>query len=123
MTLNENNYVDKAKQVMDGLFSQGKCFLTTTKIRGLLAMTTDIYNEVLPLTEDELSDEIKGKINYLKVHFLYEAGRERNVKDFIKKAHIIECIEEIQGSRKNYLLFSRYMEALVAYFKFNGGRD
>ena len=86
-------------------------------------MTTDIYNEVLPLTEDELSDEIKGKINYLKVHFLYEAGRERNVKDFIKKAYIIECIEEIQGSRKNYLLFSRYMEALVAYFKFNGGRD
>ena len=108
---------------MDCLFGQGKCFLTTTKIRGLLAMTTDIYNEVLPLTEDELSDEIKGKINYLKVHFLYEAGRERNVKDFIKKTHIIEYIEEIQGSRKNYLLFSRYMEALVAYFKFNGGRD
>ena len=123
MRLNEKKYVDEAKKVMDGLFSQGKCFLTTTKIRGLLSMTTDIYNEVLPLTEDELSDEIKGKINYLKVHFLYEAGRERNVKDFIKKAHIIECIEEIQGSRKNYLLFSRYMEALVAYFKFNGGRD
>lgn len=129
MTLNENNYVDKAKQVMDELFYQGRCSLTATKIRGLLAMTADIYNEVLPLTEDEMSDEIKGKINYLKVHFLYEVGKGKTRKDqypvkcFIEKAHIIQYIEEIQGSRENYLLFSRYMEALVAYFKFKGGRD
>ena len=118
MTLNENNYVDKAKQVMDELFYQGRCSLTATKIRGLLAMTAD-----------KMSDEIKGKINYLKVHFLYEVGKGKTRKDqypvkcFIEKAHIIQYIEEIQGSRENYLLFSRYMEALVAYFKFKGGRD
>lgn len=129
MKINNKDYVDKAKEVMDKLRKTDRrgnlvYGFTTTKIRGLLSMTTDIYNEVLPLTEDELSDEIKGKINYLKVHFLYEAGRDgKGVGEFIRKANIIEYIDEIQGSRDNYLLFSRYMEALVAYFKFNGGRD
>lgn len=128
MKINNKDYVDKAKEVMDKLCKPDKrgnfgYSFTTTKIRGLLSMTTDIYNEVLPLTEDKLSDEIKGKINYLKVHFLYEAGREKNVGEFIRKANIIQYLDEIQGSRENYLLFSRYMEALVAYFKFNGGRD
>lgn len=75
MILNKKDYVDKAQKVMDKLQSDRRFGLTTTKIRGLLAMTMDIYNEIMPLTEDELSDEIKGKINYLKVHVLYEAGR------------------------------------------------
>lgn len=124
MILNKKDYVDKAQKVMDKLQSDRRFGLTTTKIRGLLAMTMDIYNEIMPLTEDELSDEIKGKINYLKVHVLYEAGRNPwDVKKFVGEAQIIPCIDEIQGSRERYILFSNYMEALVAYFKFNGGRD
>ena len=124
MILNKKDYVDKAQKVMDKLQSDRRFGLTTTKIRGLLAMTMDIYNEIMPLTEDELSDEIKGKINYLKVHVLYEAGRNPwDVTKFVEEAQIIPCIDEIQGSRERYILFSNYMEALVAYFKFNGGRD
>ena len=124
MILNKKDYVDKAQKVMDKLQSDRRFGLTTTKIRGLLAMTMDIYNEIMPLTEDELSDGINGKINYLKVHVLYEAGRNpRDVKKFVEEAQIKPCIDEIQGSRERYILFSNYMEALVAYFKFNGGRD
>ena len=124
MILNKKDYVDKAQKVMDKLQSDKRFDLTTTKIRGLLAMTMDIYNEIMPLTEDELSDEINGKINFLKVHVLYEAGRNPwDVKKSVEEAQIIPCIDEIQGSRERYILFSSYMEALVAYFKFNGGRD
>lgn len=124
MILNKKDYVDKAQKVMDKLQKDKSFDLTTTKIRGLLAMTMDIYNEIMPSTEDELSDEINGKINFLKVHVLYEAGRNRkDVKKFVEEAQIIPCIDEIQGSRERYILFSSYMEALVAYFKFNGGRD
>ena len=67
MILNKKDYVDKAQKVMDKLQKDKSFDLTTTKIRGLLAMTMDIYNEIMPLTEDELSDEINGKINFLKV--------------------------------------------------------
>ena len=56
MILNKKDYVDKAQKVMDKLQKDKSFDLTTTKIRGLLAMTMDIYNEIMPLTEDELSE-------------------------------------------------------------------
>ena len=126
MILNEKDYVDKAEKVMKSIKERnhGRFPFTTTKIRGLLAMTMDIYNEVLPLREDELPEDVKGKINYLKVHFLYEAGRYKNdVKPFVEKAQLIACLDEVQGSKERYERFCHYMEALVSYFKYYGGRD
>jgi CRISPR-associated protein Csm2 len=35
----------------------------------------------------------------------------------------LEIIKEINGSRKNYILFNHYLEALVAFRKFHGGND
>ena len=54
---------------------------------------------------------------------MYECGREPKVKEFVKEAEIIELLKEIGQSKKNYLLFSNYMEALVAFHKFYGGQD
>ena len=45
------------------------------------------------------------------------------MKAFVKEAKIIECIDEIGNSKAKYLLFNRYMEALIAYHKFYGGKD
>ena len=64
-----------------------------------------------------------GRIAYLKVRILYEAGREPAVKDFVERAEIIKCIDEIGSSKKKYLLFNRYLEALVAYHRFFDGKD
>lgn len=93
------------------------------KIRNLLAMTADIYNEVIGSQDDKLSNEIRGKINYLKIRFVYEAGRETKVKTLVEKAEILHHIDDIKDSRTQFILFSRYMEALVAYRKFIGGHD
>ena len=41
----------------------------------------------------------------------------------MKEAEIIDLLKEIGQSKKNYLLFSNYMEALVAFHKFYGGQD
>ena len=62
---------------------------------------------------------------YLRVRVMYECGRdnEHKVEKFIKKAEIIECLKEIGASKKNYLLFSRYMEALIAFHKYYGGKE
>lgn len=97
--------------------------VTTSKIRNLLAMASDIYNEVVILQEDQLSDELNGRIEYLRIRFVYEAGREQTVRDFVTDAKLVEILKEIKGSRKNYILFSRYMESLVAFHKFYGGKD
>lgn len=129
MRLTEENYVEVAEKVMQDICSQkdrnGKSIspVTTSKIRNLLAMTAGIYNEVLNVQEDKLSNETIGRINYLKIRFVYESGREPKVKMLVQKADILQHLDEINGSRKQYILFSRYMEALVAYRKFLGGRD
>lgn len=129
MTITEQNYVDKAEQVIKTLRSakdkRGKAVpqITTTKIRNLLAMTADIYNEVLNSATDQLDEEVAGRIEYLKIRFVYESGREDAVKALVEQAQILQAIAEIQGSKERFLLFSKYMEALVAYHRYYGGND
>ena len=45
------------------------------------------------------------------------------MKDLVTKAKLIECIGEIKGNKKNFIQFNRYLEAIVAYRKYLGGRD
>ncbi|MCI8337294.1 MAG: type III-A CRISPR-associated protein Csm2 [Lachnospiraceae bacterium] len=128
MILKNDTYVAKAEKAIKTLaekkHGQGRSnMVTTTQLRNLLATTADIYNEVCISMDERLSEDIRGRINYLKVRFLYEAGRELQVKKFVDKAQIIKAIDEVKGSRKNYILFNKYMEALVAYHRFYGGKD
>ena len=126
--LNQGTYVQKAesaiKELAKNTDKRGNLnMITTSQIRNLLSMTADIYNEVRTSMSETLSEEIKGRINYLKVRFIYEAGRDTKMKEFVKKAQIIECLDQIGDKKSEYLLFNQYMEALVAYHKFYGGRD
>lgn len=130
MYINENNYADEAEKVILYLKNKvnpktGKSIpmVTTSKLRNLLAMASDIYNEVIMLQDDKLNDELNGRIEYLRIRMVYESGRESSVKDFVTAAKLMEILKEIKGSRKNYILFSRYMESLVAFHKFYGGKD
>lgn len=128
-TINETNYVKVAESVIKKLSSKkdkrGRSvpMVTTSKLRNLLAMTADIYNEVEKKQEEKLTPEVVSKIQYLKLRFVYEAGREQKVKDLINEAKLLDVLDEIGGSRKNYILFSHYMEALVAYHRFYGGKE
>ena len=127
--LTEDNYVKMAEDAIlvlkEKKDQRGRQIpiVTTSKIRNLLAMTAAIYNEVIACQTEELSPDIVGRINYMKIRFVYEAGREASVKNLVTQAKLLEHIDEIGKSRKQYILFSRYMEALVAYRKFFGGKD
>ena len=108
MKLTKDNYVKLAeKTILDLKGRKDKRgreikIVTTSKIRNLLAMAA----------------EIKGQINYMKIRFVYESGREATVKNLVEQADILTHIDEIGDSREQYILFNRYMEALVAYRKF-----
>lgn len=129
MAINDQNYVDEAEKVILALKNlknqKGRPIpmVTTSKLRNLLAMTMDIYNEVRNQKDEELSADICSRIEYLRVRFLYEAGREPSVKTFVEKADILSLLKNINGSKKNFMLFNRYMEALVAFHKYHGGKD
>lgn len=129
MKLTDENYVQIAEKAMKELCAMRDKKekeikpVTTSKIRNLLAMTAAIYNDVVMSQSEKLSSEIVGRINYMKIRFIYEAGREPKVKALVEKACLLDHISEIGNSRSQYILFSRYMEALVAYRKFYGGKD
>lgn len=129
MRVNEQNYVDEAEKAilelknMKTQNNRSIAMVTTSKLRNLLAITADIYNIVLNQTGDRLPEEICSRIEYLRVRFLYEAGRDSAVKNMVEKAGIIELLKSVKGSKKNYILFNRYMEALVAFHKYYGGKD
>ena len=122
--ITEENYVQEAKWVIEHITRKDrKPALTTSKIRSILAKLSDIYNQIINNTDEKLSEEINSQIEYLKVRIVYECGREKLVKEFEEKADLLKNLEKIKGSRKNFILFYRYMEALVAYHRFQGGKD
>ena len=125
--LTQTNYVDLAEKVIVKNLERdkrGNFRLTNSKIRNLLSLVNNLYTDVARTggSNEKLSETIEGKIQYIRLRFVYEAGREKSVKDFVEKADIIKHLQRIE-TRSDLLLFCRYMEALVAYHKFNGGRD
>ena len=71
------------------------------------------------------------------MRFAYEAGREDNnkkekkngkkienpIRNLIRVAEIFETIEWIGDDKQRCILFCKYMESIVAYHKFYGGKD
>ena len=96
--------------------------LTVSQIRNLLAMSADILNEVLEYPEENLSEELLDRVSYLTVRFYYEAGRDEKVKSFIETAKLLPFLKGIK-TRKQYIKYYQYMEALVAFHKYHGGKD
>ena len=126
--INEANYVNTADAVIRYLKEEsakpkGTAVVSTSKIRNLLAMSADIYNEVLCLDTDELSDECKSRIEYLKVRMIYEAGRDVAVKNLIDVSGMRGLLNKVKNKNKEFILFNRYMESLVAFRKYYCGND
>lgn len=119
--LTNDNYVSLAEKVIEKL-NENKSILTTSQLRNILSLNSEIFNTVVIDTNSELSDSVCAKLQYLKVRMVYDSGRDNKnkVKDFIENSHLIEHIDKIGKSKEKYILFSRYMEALVAYRKFIG---
>lgn len=125
MELTKVNYVDIAEDVVKNLEKdkRGNYLLTTSKIRNILSMISVIYNEVIHMPENKLNDEMIERIQYLRMRFAYEAGRERSVKNLIEVGEILNIMKSIGRDKESCILFCRYMEAIVAYHKFYGGKD
>ena len=128
MRIDKLNYVDKAEQVIKSLqkenrYGEKELKLTTSKIRNILSMVSELYNDAVHSKEATLSTDMRGRVQYLKMRVAYESGRDRGVEEFVRKAQILEIINETGTSKENLVLFCNYMEALVAYHKFLGGKD
>jgi CRISPR-associated protein Csm2 len=125
-SIKESNYVNKAEEVIGIIKTEGirgdrvdsRIVLSTSQIRNLLSMTADMYSQAQNDPNPDLSEDLKKKVQYLRVAIVYAAGREEAVKKFVEKTKLLDVVKEIK-SRDDLILFCRYMEALVAFRKFH----
>ena len=119
--LTKTNFADQAEKVMQSMIESDRgnkqIRLTTSKIRNLLSMTNVLYNHARQKKNEVLDEDLQRDIQYLK------SGREPEVKKFVEKAEIMKHMQAIGKSREKLLLFCNYIESLVAYHRFYGGRD
>lgn len=92
--------------------------LTTTKLRNIYGLIMNLYTKI---GDAEDFEKHKKDIQYLKVKMAYEAGREPVVKKFLTQTYLMAGIDYIK-TFEQFLLYCRYAESLVAYFKFYGGK-
>lgn len=126
------NYVDEAERIMRALISSGTT-VTTSKIRNLLSLVTDIYNDESIRTEDKLKPDSVVKLNLMRVRVAYEYGRDNGesvgkdkvypIREFITQAHLREYLKGISTDRADLIRFAHYMEALVAFHRYLGGKE
>ena len=116
------DYVDAAEAVMRRMAGSNRK-ITTSKIRNLLSLVTDIYNEENLRDDAELLPSSRSALTMMRIRVVYEAGREQTVKEFVTETKLLEYIKGIGNSREKLIDFAHYMEALVAYHRFLGGRE
>lgn len=103
----------------DLAFKTGGRNLSTSKLRSIYALIMNIYTKV---DKPQDYEDHKTDLQYLKVKMAYEAGREDAVKQFLEKTSLMALIDGINDYNQ-FILYCRYAESLVAYFKFYGGKE
>lgn len=105
-----------------------KIDVTTSQIRKFLTAVNVVRNKVdlykaKNKGAEALSKELTAEIKFLKVNLLYQAGRTAAVKQFMTVSKLNVIIDSIGDSLARFVKFTKYVEALVAYHKFLGGKD
>jgi len=125
--------VTEAEKAIEGLKYKDKnnrdrIDVTTSQIRKFLTAVNVVRNKVdlykaKNKGAEALSKELTAEIKFLKVNLLYQAGRTAAVKQFMTVSKLDIIIDSIGDSLVRFVKFTKYVEALVAYHKFLGGKD
>jgi len=90
--------------------------ISTSQIRKFLSAVNMINNKIQASNDNF---DIK-EVSYLRVKLAYQAGRERNFKPFYPELNQeIVKIKTVEDFKE----FAQFIEAVVAYHKFYGGKD
>lgn len=114
-----DEYVDFAEKLMKEQYRK----ITTSKLRNILSLLMDVYNEEMLRTEESVSEDSMVKLQMARIRIAYECGRDRNTKEFVDAAHLLPWLKAIGNSRSQAIRYVHYLEAIVAYHRFFGGRE
>ena len=96
--------------------------VTKSQLRKFLSAVNSIQNKAQIVEGDILTDSISDEIQQLRVKLAYQTGRElKKLSNFQKQLDTI--IKNIGNSKQKWSEFARLMETIVAYHKFEGGKE
>ena len=100
--------------------------IKTSKIRKILGMLMEVYNTENLRRDEQLLEESVVKIQMARIRIAYECGREQEAKSFklfVNEMHLLPWLKTVGKSREAAIRYIHYLEALVAYHRFYGGRE
>lgn len=113
------NYVDFAETLMQTSFRS----ITTSKLRNILSMLMDVYNVEVLRTEEAITRDSEVKLQMARIRIAYECGRDSNTKQLVEAARLLPWLKAVGKSREKAIAYIHYVEALVAYHRYYGGRE
>ena len=115
-----DDFVDIAEKRM----SRCSRSITTSKIRNLLSLVIDCYQAESRRTDGKITPESADALTNMRIRVVYEMGRDdRNVGQLVRETELLQYLAGIGDNRKALIRFYHYMEALVAYHKYMGGKE
>ncbi len=114
-----DQYVDFAEKQMKEQYRK----ITTSKLRNLLGILMDVYNTEILRTEQEICADSAVKLQMARIRIAYECGRDGDTRDFVEAMHLLPWLKAIGTSREQTIRYIHYLEAIVAYHRYFGGRE
>lgn len=115
----DKDYVSRAEEIIRNF--NAKENISTNKIRMILTMIGELQKSVSQIKGDILDDKFISSLKYYKMRCAYEAGRDKDVKNFMEKTQLIALVDWIGDSKGNFKLYFHYVEALVAFHRYYNG--
>ncbi|MBQ1554838.1 MAG: type III-A CRISPR-associated protein Csm2 [Clostridia bacterium] len=102
--------------------------ITTTKLRNIMSMISEIYNFESRRKDEKLSADSVAKLQRLRIRIVYEYGRtetNKAFKPFCNRFKILDYLVEISNdyNRVYFFGYALFFESLVAYHRFYGGEN
>lgn len=123
-----DNYVDKAERIMKDLQAGRRSdAITTSKLRSLFGLFSQLYTDVLHGDSETLTLEQQNVLLSARVRIVYEIGRDKKGRNdgpvgvFAEKSDLLAYLAGVGNRVKNFIVFYNYIEALVAYHRYYFG--
>ncbi|MBQ6568969.1 MAG: type III-A CRISPR-associated protein Csm2 [Clostridia bacterium] len=120
--LSKEDYVSQAEKVIGELYKDRRNQISTSKIRNFLSMASAILDDEMRSSLPELLEESKNRLQLMRIRLIYECGRDKTTRIFVEKTKMIDYLKQV-ATKQDFLLYAHYLEALVAYHRFLGGKE
>ena len=126
----DSDYVSDAEKWIRELEKEEQ-LISTSKVRNFLSMVSTIYDRELRSGKATLSDDSISALSLMRIRLAYECGRDDKTMVFVEKTKLINYLKGITDgiepssaeAKKRFMAYAHYVEAIIAFHRFYGGKE